>query len=138
MKVLRKLYKISRSSFSSANFNIKFPDVVLSDLKTILNETSCLNKIESDIIDNIHYFDCEQFCDLVCLFGDNKRGSADLWDLLERKIYDYDFNLIQLNDMYNANLTNPKTSENLRKFLVKQILKTEMSRDREERYNNLI
>ena len=91
-------------SFSTTN--LIFPDEIISDLKKYFTSGNSsieeYTKIENEIINNIHFFDSEQFTDVISILGQNNRGSLDVWDLLIRKIYDYDFTLVQSKDIFNS------------------------------------
>ncbi len=59
------------------------------------HKTQEWDNYELDIIENIHFFDADQFTDIVYLYGKNNTGSFDLWDLLSRKLFDYEFDTCQ-------------------------------------------
>jgi len=76
-----------------------FPDQILDKLKFILtsreeSESKWL-EIESNLMDNINFFDSDQFVDTVCLIAHSNKGTEALWDVLSRKIFDYELDLAQ-------------------------------------------
>lgn len=102
----------SNSSINSG-LSYEYPDLIIKDLKEFLktsdkshssnsNNMHTLSSIENRVINNIHYFDSDQYADLVTLFGSNGKGTVDLWDLLNRKIGDYDLNFIQAREIKNC------------------------------------
>jgi hypothetical protein len=52
-------------------------------------------EIESSLIENIHFFDADQFVDIVSLLAYADKGTEALWDILSRKIFDYELDMIQ-------------------------------------------
>lgn len=101
--------KLSKFSFSS--FGFKYPDVIISEVKESLSKDQSIDTLEEDIITNLHFFDSDQYTDLMTLLGVASKGSADLWHFLEKKVFDYELNFIQVRDIYNANVENPKASQ---------------------------
>ena len=105
----------NKCNFSSniSQHNFRFPDQIVSDLKAFFNsseynENSDFVQLEEDITNNIHFFDAEQFTDLLTILGPMNRGSTTFWDLMERKIYDFDLNFVQSLDIYNSNVESDK------------------------------
>lgn len=103
---------LNNSSINSG-LSYEYPDLIIKDLKEFLktndkshgsnsNNTHSLSSIENRIINNIHYFDSDQYSDLVTLLGSSGKGTVDLWDLLNRKIGDYDLNFIQAREIKNC------------------------------------
>lgn len=89
-------------------YNFRYPDEIVKDFKDCLNNKNNdldIFQLEIDAINNIHFFDSEQFTDLVCLMGKHNRGTNELWDILNRKIFDFeDFNFVQAKEILNSNV----------------------------------
>jgi hypothetical protein len=95
------------STSENLPYGFRYPDEIIQDLKIFFNnKNNQLNfyKIEESIVNNIHFFDADQFTDIVTILGKQNRGTPELWDLLNRKIYDYELNFVQARDMFNANI----------------------------------
>ncbi len=122
--MIKSLFRLNRKTFCSNGF--KYPDIIIEELKSSLNnkDKAILIENEKDITNNIHFFDSEQFTDVVTLLGINKRGSHELWDLLQRKAYDYDLNFIQTKDLYNACLESERAHTDIEVKLLKEMAKT--------------
>ena len=105
--IFKKKLLSSRYFFCMNNNN--FPDEILESVRNNIRRNSFEEiqaELEVEIINNIHFFDCDQFTDLFILFAENDKGTTKLWDLLSRKIYDFDFNDIQrLHLIYAINNT---------------------------------
>jgi hypothetical protein len=134
MKSISRLFKTNPSMkyFSTQTvFNFKYPDVIIKEIKTAIENKSPIE--ESEIISNIHFFDSEQYTDIVSLLGKNKRGSNDLWDSLIRKAYDYELNFIQVKDLFNSICDLEKPIGDLEVLLTKNLAKTAGAKPTNER-----
>jgi hypothetical protein len=109
--ILGKQFKLTRALFCT-KLDI-FPDQVVDNLRANMgnNFGKVQGDIEVDIINNIHFFDCDQFVDIFVLLAENDRGSEKLWELLNRKIYDYELNSAQrthiMSSLRNTNKSSP-------------------------------
>ena len=111
-----------KKGFSTKTFGFRYPDEIVSDLKKALSEKQKdIYELESSIINNIHFFDSDQYTDIVTLLGKAHRGTPEIWDLLERKIYDFDISYIQAKDMFNSNIENDKFGYNFEKKLIREL-----------------
>ena len=122
--MIRSLFRFNKKTFCSYGF--KYPDIIIEELKSTLNnkDKASLIENEKDITNNIHFFDSDQFTDIVTLLGINKRGSHELWDLLQRKAYDYELNFIQVRDLYNACLESERAHVDIEVKLLKEMART--------------
>lgn len=108
----------------STQVTFKFPDEILSNLKDALEAKKDIKDLEEDIVSNIHFFDSEQYTDVVSLLGKHNKGSQDIWDLLERKAYDYELNFIQARDIFNSVVKGSKASNDIEVKLTRELSKT--------------
>lgn len=107
---------VSRYTFSSkVNTSIeKLPDEILDNYRNIIKGGKMNDEIwkefEVEIINNIHFLDADQFTDVVCLFGKADKGTFDLWELVSRKIFDYELDVVQSHELFEAldNTTKPE------------------------------
>ena len=129
-RIIKSNYSIKYFSTQTV-FDFKYPDVIISELKTAIKNHSPIE--ESDIITNIHFFDSEQYTNIVTLLGSNKRGSNDLWDSLERKAFDYELNFIQVKDLFNSIVETEKPLVDLETLLTKNLAKTAGAKSTNER-----
>ena len=91
-------------NFCTSTTNNFYPDNIVKNLRTNLpniNEED-LKEIEVDIVNKINFFDADQYADVVILLARQDKGSDLLWDVLSRKIYDYEFDLIQSEALLTA------------------------------------
>ena len=74
-----------------------FPDQIVNNLKSKVTKASEeeLKEIETDIVNKINFFDSDQYADTVILLARANKGSDLLWDVLSRKVFDYNFDYIQ-------------------------------------------
>ncbi len=91
--IFNKKFILSRFFFCSKNNN--FPDEIVESVRYNIKKNTIEDKLaelEIDIINNIHFFDSDQFTDLFVLLAENDKGTTKLWDLLSRKLYDFELN----------------------------------------------
>lgn len=117
-KALKKTFSTSQNLYE-----FEYPDEIIVNLKKSLSNKESIDKIEDSITNNIHYFDSEEFTDIVTLLGINKKGSNDLWDLLERKSFDYEFNFVQAKEIFNSIVESKKPLGSLEMRLIKELAK---------------
>ncbi len=96
---LKKLFSLQKNLFSTASVQgiDVYPDMIVNNLKTDVhkkNESEWVD-VESSILENIHFFDADQFVDMVSILSYANKGSDLLWDSISRKIFDYEFDLAQ-------------------------------------------
>jgi hypothetical protein len=128
----------STKHFFSTSFGFKYPDIIIAELKQSLEKEAPILDLEDDIINNLHFFDCEQYTDLLTLLGSKSRGSSDLWHFIQKKAHDYELDFIQVRDIYNTNCLNPKASNILSFWLNKNIAKEAgLKTDEKETYQLL-
>lgn len=89
--------KCRLASFSNTYTIDLYPDQIVDKLKTTIGKQNDddLTTLEANILDNIHFFDADQFVDLVSILAMADKGTEGLWDILSRKVFDYDLDLIQ-------------------------------------------
>ena len=99
---LRKtsLFKIFKFQYKSCHQivinSLPNPSSIVMKLRDLNHDNDQeWNDNETDIIENIHFFDADQFTDIVYLYGQNESGSHLLWELLSRKLFDYEFDQYQ-------------------------------------------
>ena len=108
-----KLLNISKMSFSNLNLDlISQNNKQISDnLNNINKQLQNINKIkdeetwrelEANIINNIHHIDADGYTDILAVFASNNKGSEVFWDLLSRKVFDFDFDLVQYLSIQSA------------------------------------
>ena len=133
--ILSKHLRVSRAFFCT-KLDI-FPDQIVDNLRTSINNKTfdkVQGDIEVDIINNIHFFDSDQFVDIYVLLAENDRGSQKLWELLSRKIYDYELNPAQNVHIYSALRNTHKASPDIATHIILPYLK---SVAKKEQPNNL-
>ncbi len=89
-----------RKHFSTNSSKVSvFPDQIVDQLKTVLSQheisESNWAEMESTLIENIHFFDRDQYVDTVSLLAYANKGTEALWGLISRKIYDHELDLAQ-------------------------------------------
>lgn len=89
------------------------------------HKTQEWDNYETDIIENIHFFDADQFTDIVYLYGKNNTGSFDLWDLLSRKLFDYEFDTFQAEFLAIGFSSTQKAEPYIFTHVFRQLLKAE-------------
>lgn len=107
ISTLRKLNFLNKSikaNFSTSTQNNFYPDNIIKNLRTNINNfgEEDLKEIETDIVNKIHFFDADQYADVVILLARQDKGSDLLWDVLSRKVFDYEFDLIQSEALLTA------------------------------------
>jgi len=79
--------------------NTCYPDQIIETLKSTLSSQhvndSKWSDLETKLIDNLNFFDRDQFVDTVSLLSYANQGTEALWDLLSRKIFDYELDIAQ-------------------------------------------
>lgn len=135
---ISKLKKYFSTNSTCSGLNYEFPDIILRDLKDYLNvknNSNSLNPIENRIINNIHYFDSDQYTDLVTLLASHSKGTVDLWDLLNRKIGDYELNFIQATEIKNLILDSGKYFNEIDWYCSRVIYSLKESESQRSTYN---
>ena len=101
LKNIKSLVRFS----TQANYTMDvFPDQIVNNLiskVTKINEGE-LKEIETEIVNKINLFDCDQYADTVILLARANKGSDLLWDVLSRKVFDYHFDYIQSDAILTA------------------------------------
>jgi hypothetical protein len=99
--MLRKVNLIKSISIFK-NFSTKisiYPDQIIEGIKQTLSaehiSESKLLDLETKLMDNINFFDRDQFVDTVSLLAYANQGTEALWDMLSRKIFDYELDIAQ-------------------------------------------
>jgi len=96
-----KLFSVtSKFKFSTSQAHEEvFPDEIVDHLKQLVNEKSTneheWNELDYNITDKIHFFDADQYTDIVFLLCQHSQITDNLWDLLSRKVFDYELNEFQ-------------------------------------------
>jgi hypothetical protein len=106
-----------------------FPDQIVEHVRTNVGKKQELSDIEATVINNIHFFDSDQFVDLYVTFAKADRGSDRLWDLLTRKVYDYEFDTCQRVALLDATEKCLKSGEDVYMYLYQPILRRLASQD---------
>lgn len=103
LKTFQRLKFCKFSTQANCSMDI-FPDQILSNLKSNINKVTEeeLKEIEMNIVNEIHFFDADQYADMLVLLARSNKGSELLWDVISRKVYDYHFDYIQSEAMINA------------------------------------
>ncbi|MFM7853790.1 MAG: hypothetical protein ACKO96_18180, partial [Flammeovirgaceae bacterium] len=91
------------------------------------------NNYESEIIENIHFFDADQYTDIVYLYGKNNTGSYDLWDLLSRKLFDYDFDSYQAEFLAIGFTSTQKAEPYIFTHVFRELLKEDLTQSSKSR-----
>ncbi len=93
-----KFFALRKFSFTSQTDEV-YPDEIICRLKELVEEKSDSsqewNDIDYSITEKIHFFDADQYTDAVYLLSKHSNVSENLWELLSRKIFDYDLNIFQ-------------------------------------------
>ena len=94
--------KIMRATFSTNN-NF-YPDNIVKNLRANINNINEeeLKEIETDIVNKINFFDGDQWADVVILLARQDKGSDLLWDVLSRKVFDYELDYVQSEALLTA------------------------------------
>lgn len=87
--ILNKKYFCIKSS------DFLYPDQIVSKLNKTLNDGGDLTEVEAEILEKLNFFDADQFVDTVSLLAYANKGTEMLWDILSRKIYDYELDVAQ-------------------------------------------
>jgi hypothetical protein len=85
----------TKKFFCSTKQVFLYPDKIINKLSKTLEEHGDLTEVESEIVEKINFFDVDQFVDTVSLLATENQGSEFLWDILSRKIYDYELDVAQ-------------------------------------------
>jgi hypothetical protein len=96
---------LARFSTSQPNLSLDiFPDQIVSNLKAKIGKATDedLKEIETDIVNKIHFFDSDQYADIVILLARANKGTDLLWDVLSRKVYDYELDYMQSDALLTA------------------------------------
>ena len=92
-----KFTKNNLKHFTQTN-SFLYPDQIIEKMKQGEN----LEDIEDKIITSLNFFDVDQYVDIVIYFSRHNLGTVDLWDCLERRAYNFEFNEIQIEEMIFA------------------------------------
>jgi hypothetical protein len=91
-------YRLGMRHFSTSEIDI-YPDTIITRLRdTAANKHAgddAWASVEVDILEKINFFDSDQYVDTVCILADADKGTELLWDILSRKIYDYELDVPQ-------------------------------------------
>jgi hypothetical protein len=81
-----------------------YPDTIVQNLRNKINniDEEELKEIETDIVNKIHFFDADQYADVLILLARLDKGSDLLWEVLSRKVFDYEFDYIQSEALLTA------------------------------------
>ena len=120
VKVNPFLRQINKSSFSTAGSKTVsipppskktenapkqdiFPDTTIANLKKTLSNKHMtadeLNIIETEVIEKLHFYDSDQYCDVIILFSQANRGTEVFWDFISSKIFDYELDIVQTSEL---------------------------------------
>jgi hypothetical protein len=74
-----------------------YPDQIIENVKATVNDKNESNfaDIEAQILDNLNYFDADQYVDIVSILAYANKGTDNLWTILSNKIYDYELDIAQ-------------------------------------------
>ncbi len=87
--------KLKFNSFSTNQFDL-YPDQVIEQVRTETNSSGNLSTdLESNIMEHINFLDADQFVDMVSMLAYSNKGTEALWDILSRKVFDYELDLAQ-------------------------------------------
>lgn len=100
-------HKYFSQKYSTGHIDI-YPDEIIERLKTTKFTDETWTQFEADVLEKIHFFDRDQYVDLVILTSRADRGTELLWDQLARKIYDYELDMAQTVYLAQALRTNTK------------------------------
>ena len=84
----------SRQYFSTSQTFI-YPDQIISQLQSLVKVGGDWSSMEAMIVERINFFDADQFVDTVSLLAEANQGSQFLWDILSRKVFDYELDVAQ-------------------------------------------
>jgi hypothetical protein len=73
----------------------KYPDEIINEFNKSNKTEEGWRDFEVDITNNIHFLDTDQFVDVICMFSNGDKGSEAFWDLLTRKIQEYNLDYVQ-------------------------------------------
>jgi hypothetical protein len=98
LNLANRTSKFSKKYFSQtyASLSIdKYPDEFIERLKSPEFTEETWVQFEADVLEKIHFFDSDQYVDLVALATKADKGTELFWDQIARKIYDYELDLPQ-------------------------------------------
>ena len=98
LNIANRTSKISKKYFAQTYTSLsidKYPDEFIERLKTSEFTEETWVQFEADVLEKIHFFDSDQYVDLVTLATKADKGTELFWDQLARKIYDYELDLPQ-------------------------------------------
>lgn len=96
---------LSKADFCSSTVRNNFyPDNIVRNLRQKIStiDEEELKDIETDIVNKIHFFDADQYADILILLARQNKGSDMLWDVLSRKVFDFEFDYIQSEALLTA------------------------------------
>jgi hypothetical protein len=86
-------------TFSSSSNNRIYPDQIIDQIKSVLSTEHISDSkwvdTEAKLMENINFFDADQYVDTVSLIAYANQGTEALWDMLSRKIFDYELDIAQ-------------------------------------------
>ncbi len=97
----KKNFSTNLHSDTKNNF---YPDTIVQNFRKNIKsmDEEELKEIETDIVNKIHFFDADQYADVLILLARLDKGSDLLWEVLSRKIFDYEFDYIQSEALLTA------------------------------------
>lgn len=96
---------VNQTQKLNTDFSIDvFPDQIVDNLGKVLenNNDAEWMKMESQILNKIHFFDRDQYCDVVTMIARADKGSEDFWDHLSKKIFDYELDIPQVESVIDS------------------------------------
>lgn len=119
-----------------------YPDQIVSNLRSLydnqIKDADKWTMIEVDIINKIHFFDSDQYVDIVTMFARVDKGTDNLWNLLSRKIFDYQIDLAQTEELRSALKFTSRPSESIYEVVIQNsILKNNHSSNEWKEYKKL-
>ncbi len=97
----------SQATYSTRQLDI-YPDQIIERFKASSFTEDTWIQLEADVLEKIHFFDTDQFVDLVCLASKADKGTELFWDQLARKIFDYELDLPQTISLTTALRSNSR------------------------------
>lgn len=129
------ILKESRKYFSQAASSIRqldiYPDQIIERFKADSFCEETWIQIEADVLEKIHFFDTDQFVDLVCLASKADKGTELFWDQLSRKIFDYELDLPQTISLTTALRSNSRIPHYIMDPLYRNLFSAKVLWDKE-------
>lgn len=134
--LLRKFFQIQKKFIHSGSSSTSPLNLVglLQNLRNLdPKNKEDWGKHEDHIIQNIHFFDADQITDIIYLYGKHDLASFHLWELLGRKLFDYDFDQFQAEALMIGLMGSKKTDEYVFTHIFRQVFKTQLNLSPEQR-----